>query len=112
MGITRREFLDGVAATATALSCGLTAAGATAALPVRTLGKTGARVSILALGGGSRFLMYKEEDDALEAVKKALDSGITYIDSSDDYGKDHLSERRIGKVLKGRRQGIFLATKI
>jgi predicted aldo/keto reductase-like oxidoreductase len=112
MGITRREFLDGVAATATALSCGLTAAGAATPLPVRTLGKTGARVSILALGGGSRFLMYKEEDEALEAVKKALDSGITYIDSSDDYGKDHLSERRIGKVLKGRRQGIFLATKI
>ena len=45
-------------------------------------------------------------------AKQALDAGITYIDSSDDYGKDHLSERRIGRALKGRRQGIFLATKL
>jgi predicted aldo/keto reductase-like oxidoreductase len=64
------------------------------------------------MGAGSRFLMYKEEEAALEAAQKALDAGITYIDSSDDYGQNHLSERRIGKVLKGRRQGIFLATKL
>jgi predicted aldo/keto reductase-like oxidoreductase len=64
------------------------------------------------MGAGSRFLMYKEEDEALEAAKQALDAGITYIDSSDDYGQNHLSERRIGKVLKGRRQGIFIATKL
>jgi uncharacterized protein len=112
MGMTRREFLESVAATGTALSCGVTAEGGTGTLPARTLGKTGARVSILAMGAGSRFLMYKDEDEALEAAKQALDAGITYIDSSDDYGQNHLSERRIGKVLKGRRQGIFLATKL
>lgn len=112
MGINRREFLESVAATGAALSCGLKAEGDTTALPTRTLGKTGARVSILAMGGGSRFLMYKDEDKALEAVKTALDAGITYIDSADDYGQNHLSERRIGKALKGRRQGIFLATKL
>jgi uncharacterized protein len=112
MGMTRREFLESVAATGTALSCGVTAEGGTGTLPARTLGKTGARVSILSMGAGSRFLMYKDEDEALEAAKQALDAGITYIDSSDDYGQNHLSERRIGKVLKGRRQGIFLATKL
>jgi uncharacterized protein len=110
--MTRREFLESVAASGTALSCGATAEGSTGTLPTRTLGKTGARVSILAMGGGSRFLMYKDEDQALEAANKALDAGITYIDSSDDYGQNHLSERRIGKVLKGRRQGIFVATKL
>jgi predicted aldo/keto reductase-like oxidoreductase len=112
MSITRREILQGMAATATALSWQLSANAGTTPLPARTLGKTGARVSILAMGGGSRFLMYKDEDEALEAAKKVLDAGITYIDSSDDYGQNHLSERRIGKALKGRRQGIFLATKI
>jgi uncharacterized protein len=112
MGMTRREFLESVAATGTVLSCGVTLEGASGTLPARTLGKTGARVSILALGAGSRFLMYKDEDEALAAAKQALDAGITYIDTSDDYGQNHLSERRIGKALKGRRQGIFLATKL
>jgi predicted aldo/keto reductase-like oxidoreductase len=112
MGVTRREFLEGVAATGAALSCGLTAESATGTLPARTLGKTGSRVSILAMGAGSRFLMYKDEEEALKAASKALDAGITYIDSSDDYGQNHLSERRVGKALKGRRKSIFLATKL
>jgi predicted aldo/keto reductase-like oxidoreductase len=111
MGISRREFLEGMAVSATALSCGL-AEGGTTTLPTRTLGKTEARVSILAMGAGSRFLMYKDEDEALKAATQALDAGITYIDTSDDYGRDHLSERRIGKVLKGRRRGVFIATKL
>src|SRR5690242_18866397 len=110
MGISRREFLEASALGSLAASS-LVAAGKTD-IPTRTLGKTGARVSILAMGGGSRFLMYKEEEEAVAAVQRALDSGITYIDSSDDYGKNHLSEQRIGKALKGRRDGVFVATKL
>jgi hypothetical protein len=112
MDTSRREFLKNVVTTGTALAYGATAQGGTTALPTRTLGKTGVRVSILAMGAGSRFLMYKDEEEALEAAQKALDLGITYIDSSDDYGQNHLSERRIGKVLKGRRHGLFVATKL
>src|SRR3989440_8146338 len=112
MEISRRAFFNGIAVTGAALSSELTAEGSTTTLPARRLGKTGARVSIVALGAGSRFLMYKDEEKALEAAKQALDAGITYIDSSDDYGQNHLSERRIGKVLRGRRHGIFLATKL
>ena len=112
MSVTRRRFLEGVAVAGAAWPGVARMDGETKALPTRMLGKTGARVSILALGGGSRYLMYKEEDAALEAATKALDAGITYIDSADDYGRDHLSERRIGKVLKGRRTGVFLATKL
>ena len=41
-------------------------------MPMRTLGKTGARVSILAFGSGSRFLAYKEEDKALAAMSSAI----------------------------------------
>src|SRR5215470_7745120 len=111
MSITRREILQGMAATATALSWQLSADAGTTPLPARTLGKTGARVSILAMGGGSRFLMYKDEDEALEALTSAFDLGITYMDTAYGYG-DGLSEERVGKVMKTRRKGIFLVTKI
>lgn len=110
MGISRRRFLE-TSALGTIAASSLSAASASA-IPTRTLGKTGARVSILAMGAGSRFLMYKEEDQAIEAARRALDLGITYIDTSDDYGKNHLSEERVGKALKGRRQGVFVATKV
>src|SRR5258708_13196969 len=111
MSITRRRFLEGTA-------LGGIAAGVTNAaeidkdhkLPTRVLGKTGARVSILAFGGGSRFLMYKEEDKAIEAVNRALDLGITYMDTAFSYGNG-LSEERIGKVMKTRRNGIFASTR-
>jgi len=110
MSISRREFLE-TAAAATLAAGALRADGSASGMPTRLLGKTGARVSILAMGGGSRFLQY-DEDQAAEAVRKALDLGVSYIDTCDDYGKDHLSERRIGAAIKGRRDGIFLATKV
>ena len=106
MKVSRRGFIGTVAA-GTLLGADEGRGG----MPTRTLGKTGEKVSILAMGGGSRFLQYKEEDKALEAVDKALAAGITYIDSADDYG-NHLSEQRIGKAIKGRRDGLFLATKL
>ena len=112
MSISRRRFLEASAISGIGAFNPTTAVGGTTPLPTRLLGKTGAHVSILAMGGGSRYLMYKEEEQALEAVQKALDLGITYIDSADDYGNDHLSERRIGKAIKGRRQDLFLATKL
>jgi aryl-alcohol dehydrogenase-like predicted oxidoreductase len=110
MSISRREFL-GTAAIA-GLSAGpLAAETGSNGMPMRVLGKTGARVSMLGFGGGSRYLMYKAEDAALAAAARALDLGINYIDSADDYG-NHLSEQRIGKVIKGRRDGIFLVSKV
>jgi aryl-alcohol dehydrogenase-like predicted oxidoreductase len=111
MNISRREFIGTTAVAG--LTAGTAAAGsANTALPTRVLGRTGVRVSILAFGSGSRYLMYKDEDKAIEAVTKALDLGITYIDTADDYGKNHLSEQRVGKALQGRRDSIFLATKL
>lgn len=110
MSISRREFLE--TAAVASLAAGPLGAGSATPLPTRTLGKTGARVSILAFGSGSRFLSYQDDDEAIGVLRKALDAGITYIDTADDYGKDHLSERRIGQAIKGRRDGIFLATKL
>jgi aryl-alcohol dehydrogenase-like predicted oxidoreductase len=110
MSISRREFL-GTAAVAGLAAGSLAADSGKTTLPTRVLGRTGARVSILAFGGGSRYLAYKAEDQALGAIHRALDLGITYFDSGDDYG-GHLSEQRIGKAIKGRRDGIFLVSKV
>jgi uncharacterized protein len=80
-------------------------------LPSRTLGRTGAKVSILAFGGGSRFLMYEDEDQALAALNRAIDLGITYVDTAYSYG-DGKSESRVGQVMATRRKEVWLATKI
>jgi aryl-alcohol dehydrogenase-like predicted oxidoreductase len=80
-------------------------------LPGRTLGRTGAKVSILAFGCGSRFLMYEQEDNALAVLNRAIDNGITYLDTAYSYG-DGKSETRVGKVMATRRQEVWLATKI
>jgi len=110
MSISRREFLETTALGATAGPL-MAAKSDKPAMPTRMLGKTGARVSILAFGCGSRFLKY-DDDAAVEALTRALDGGITYVDSADDYGKEHRSEKLVGKALKGRRHGIFVATKL
>ncbi|MFN0166919.1 MAG: aldo/keto reductase [Bryobacteraceae bacterium] len=105
MAISRRRFLE----SATVSVGGVHAAGTQ--LPTRPFGRTGVRVPILAFGSGSRFLMYKEEDKALAALNKAIDLGITYVDTAAAYG-DGASEERVGKVMKTRRKEVFLVSKI
>jgi len=56
MGISRRDFL-GTAALGAAAAPLFSATG----MPMRTLGKTGAQVSVLAFGGGTRFVQYSED---------------------------------------------------
>src|SRR5215471_6308159 len=112
--ISRREFIENVGLGGTSLFLLKDAAGALPAsntLPSRTLGRTGATVSILAFGCGSRFLMYKDEDSATAILNRAIDLGITYLDTAYAYG-DGESERRVGKVMASRRKEVWLATKI
>src|SRR3954468_22794393 len=107
MSVSRRDFLGAAALGAVATPL-ISASG----MPMRTLGKTGAQVSILAFGGGSRFVSYGEEQ-GLAALNHALDLGITYIDTCDSYGRNGESQLWIGKVLKQRgRKGLWLASKI
>src|SRR5919205_153021 len=102
MGISRRQFLESAALGSLVAGSAIGADDSkNTPLPTRVLGRTGARVSILAMGGGSRFLMYKDEDKALEALNHAFDLGITYMDTAYGYGNG-LSETRVGKVLKAR----------
>ena len=76
----------------------------------RTLGRTGLKVT--QLGYGAMELRGKREEiaekDAENVLNSVLDSGITFIDSSPDYG---LSEERIGKYISHRRDEFFLSTK-
>jgi aryl-alcohol dehydrogenase-like predicted oxidoreductase len=81
------------------------------ALPTRVLGRTAARVSILAFGCGSRFLMYEDEGKASAILNHAIDHGITYLDTAYAYG-DGKSETRVGNVMAKRRKEVWLATKI
>jgi aryl-alcohol dehydrogenase-like predicted oxidoreductase len=76
----------------------------------RPLGKTGASVSIIGVGGyhlGST----KDQTEANELVARALDAGINFFDNCWDY-HDGLSEERLGAALKGRRDQAFVMTKV
>jgi len=115
--ISRREFLENIGI-GTAAGTGLLLLKEVAAaqppanvLPSRTLGRTGTKVSILAFGCGSRFLMYKDEETALTILNHAIDLGITYLDTAYAYG-DGESETRVGNVMAKRRKDVWLATKI
>jgi aryl-alcohol dehydrogenase-like predicted oxidoreductase len=83
-----------------------------ATLPQRTIGSSGIKSSAMGLGCMSFSGVYGASDDskALSLILEALDLGITMLDSSDAYGKGH-NEELLGKALKGRREGVVLATK-
>jgi aryl-alcohol dehydrogenase-like predicted oxidoreductase len=109
--VSRREFLEKTSLAAAALPALVAApADAAAAMPRRTLGRTGASVPILALGCGSRFLSYKPEE-ATGVLEKALSLGINYFDTAIDYGSGE-SETRVGRLMPARRKEVFLATKV
>ena len=83
-------------------------------IPKRLLGKTGEMVSALGFGAGARFCSIQDEDQALALLERALESGITYFDTSASYtrrGLERLSEKRLGEFSKRRRKQLFLATK-
>ena len=112
--LSRRDFLgkSGLALGAVAALPALpVAAAADAKLPHRVLGRTGVSVPILAFGCGSRFLMYKDIDNATAILNRAIDLGITYLDTAYAYG-DGESETRVGRVMATRRKDVWLATKI
>src|SRR6476469_6391210 len=74
----------------------------------RELGKTGVRVPLV--GYGTAPLGKKEvaREHAVKCLNHAIDAGITYLDTSPDYG----SEPHLGEVMRTRRSEVFLATKI
>lgn len=79
-------------------------------MKLRNLGKSGLRVSIVGLGCnnfGSRL----ELEATRKVVDKALDLGITLLDTADIYGNHGGGEEQLGQILGQRRKNIVLATK-
>jgi aryl-alcohol dehydrogenase-like predicted oxidoreductase len=84
----------------------------------RTLGKTDFSVSEIGFGawaiGGNQFgnsYGTTKDSESILALQKAIDLGCNFIDTADVYGHGH-SEELIGKAVGGKRQNIFIATKV
>ncbi|HZC15283.1 MAG TPA: aldo/keto reductase [Caulobacteraceae bacterium] len=75
------------------------------------LGRTGAEVSVAGLGcgGASRLGMAHgaDVDQAAGIVRRALELGVTFIDTARNYG----TEEAVGLGIRGRRDEVFLSTK-
>src|SRR5271169_3797544 len=78
----------------------------------RRLGKVGPEVSAIGLGCMSLSGVYGKSDDAagMALIQRSLDLGVDHFDSSDMYGWGQ-NEELLGRALKGRRDGIVVATK-
>jgi len=76
----------------------------------RVLGRTGARVSPLCLGC-MNFGAGTEETESIEIMHRALGDGINFWDTADVYSQG-ASETVVGKALQGKRDEVFLATKV
>jgi predicted aldo/keto reductase-like oxidoreductase len=81
-------------------------------MPYRTLGRTGARVSAIGLGGWHIGLKTISDALSVQIIRTAIDRGINFLDNSWDYNGG-ASEIRMGRALRdGYRQQVFLMTKI
>jgi aryl-alcohol dehydrogenase-like predicted oxidoreductase len=79
-------------------------------IPRRPLGRTGAEVSILGVGG-HHLGDFKTVEEAIRMVHEAVDAGITFFDNCWEYWNGR-AEDWLGRGLKGRRQNVFLMTKV
>jgi uncharacterized protein len=117
-GYTRRSFVKGSAAAVTASFVIRRVAAASAnsqsaaveGVPHRPLGKTGALVSCLGVGG-YHLGSIREERESTELVARALDAGVNFFDNCWEY-HDGVSEERLGAALKGKRDKAFVMTKV
>jgi len=83
-----------------------------AEMPVRTLGRTGWKVSLIGLGGWHLGFKFIDEELSIRIIRTAIDNGINFMDNCWDYNEG-ASEERMGKALKdGYRDRVFLMTKI
>jgi uncharacterized protein len=81
-----------------------------AGVPKRPLGRTGLEVSILGIGG-YHLGSVDTDAEATQIVNEALDAGVNFFDNAWEY-HDGLSEERMGRALKGKRDGAVVMTKV
>jgi predicted aldo/keto reductase-like oxidoreductase len=101
----RRTFLQ-----TTTAALGVTASAlADAPMPMATLGKSGLKVSKFCLGGF--HMAVKGEENGVKIIQRAIDLGVTFLDSAHKY-HDGRSDEIYGKALTdGRRQKVILMSK-
>jgi aryl-alcohol dehydrogenase-like predicted oxidoreductase len=81
-------------------------------MPMRMLGRTGVKVSLIGLGGWHIGFKFIDEELSVRIIRTAIDNGVNFMDNCWDYNEG-ASEERMGKALKdGYRERVFLMTKI
>ncbi len=104
-----------VASTSSSLADAAGTAITPAAPPIRKrpFGSTGAAITIVGLGAGSRFYNpISDDEDAAELIRRAIDRGIEFVETGANYGPDGISEKRIGLAMRTHRSRVFLETKV
>ncbi|MCI0571128.1 MAG: aldo/keto reductase [Myxococcaceae bacterium] len=111
--MTRREFLDATLALMVAppALAGAGPASSRTEVPRRKLGRTGETISCIGVGG-FHIGVQKDAAESIRLIRRAIDSGITFLDNCWDYNGGQ-SELRMGRALEGGYRGkAFLMTKI
>ncbi len=118
----RRQFLQqaGLASSAVVLANSVLPAGELAQLPLshtgpgsiphKPFGRTKETVSIIGIGGFS-LASAPSLADATRILHEAVDAGVTFMDNAWEY-HDHRAEEWMGQALRGRRDRVFLMTKV
>src|SRR5687768_10485179 len=81
-------------------------------METRELGRSGLRVGAVGLGcmGMSEFYGPRDEAESIATIHRALDLGVTLLDTADIYGP-YTNEVLVGKAIRGRRESVVVATK-
>jgi aryl-alcohol dehydrogenase-like predicted oxidoreductase len=81
-------------------------------MQMRRLGRSGPMVSTLGLGcmGMSEFYGPRDEAEAVATIHRAIELGVTFLDTADVYGP-FTNEELVGRAIRDRRNGIIVATK-
>ncbi len=80
----------------------------------RTLGRTGLKISEIGYGAwgiGKSGWIGANDDESLQALNKAIDLGLNFIDTALGYGEGH-SERLVGQIVRERSEQIYVSTKV